>query len=807
MKLDPRKIAQELLRREKALETAKDFTASIKRELFDKQLNFIEDPSRNKAAICTRRAGKTMMWPRYCFIVALENPKSLIRVWGITRLRTKQLLWQEFIDAAHRHKIAIKAHETELSIRLDNGSEIRLVGADKDQSAQRKRGDKTTLEVILEAQLFGPFLRTLVEDVVEPCLFDTQGTMCLEGTPHPVPTGYWYNVTGGNDTAHDWVSEGMLISTGAEQEKELVGAGWSCHHWTQLDNPHLPHAKAELERLRKKRNWTLDTPTYVREYLGRWVRDEGVLFYKYNEGRNSFTLTEVVPWGPGWKHVLGWDLGSKDDMALVAWGWHPSRRELFEAGSWKKPGALAEEVMQQIANWEKLGFNFIAKVADTGGGGRMYVEDVMSRYSQVFEKASKTDKLDHVRMMNDDFQSATIKVQRGSLLATEYSALPKDPDWDPDSGKPPGEDPRFPNHCCFIAGTLIHTARGQIPIESVTTSDQVLTRAGWRQVLKHAPTGEKEVISRLGLTGTPDHPIWTENAGWRRLDSILDTDVVLYSWNSLESLSGEGFTGTDIQIRSGGRIGFTTNEPTRQVDLSGYIEPSTQNNTDRYQRDITSIMSMRTRSIMSPAICNSLMEQHILDNTRLSAGKKTQNSTLRVSKKHVSRPPSGTGPLREELGIASTLDNLWQGDHFTPVTVSFVEHLLSLKQKVRRSAATSVTQNVDETAESITRSESVEIVEKTLSSTSTQNKKTAVVYTLTVEGQHEYFANGALVSNCDAALYSWRKALSYLDFEPVVAEESDAERVEREDEERLSRVSEHEDWWEADFPELDALND
>lgn len=447
MKLDPRLAAEELARRGTSLAKASTITAAIREELFDRQLNFIDDQARSKAAICTRRAGKTMMWPRYCLITALEKPGALIRVWGITRLRVKQLLWDEFLKCSNRHKLQIKSHETELTIRLDNGSEIRFVGADKDQSAQRKRGDKTTLEVILESQLFGPFLRTLVEDVAEPCLFDMKGTMCLEGTPGPVPTGYWYWITGGSEVNGRWDSEGMLVASGTEQEKELIGAGWSCHRWSLLDNPHLPHAKDEIERLRKRRNWTIDSPTYVREYLGRWVKDDGVLFYKFNEGRNSFDLSELTPWGPGWKHVLGWDLGSKDDMALVAWGWHPSRRELYEAGSWKKPGARADEVMEQINKWEKLGMDFIAKVADTGGGGRMYVEEVMSRYSQVFEPAKKTDKLDHVRMMNDDLVSAFIKVQRGSLLAGELGALPKDPNWDPDSGKPPGEDPRFPNHC------------------------------------------------------------------------------------------------------------------------------------------------------------------------------------------------------------------------------------------------------------------------------------------------------------------------------------------------------------------------
>ena len=137
--IDPRRAAEELARREQALARAASLTAAIRAELFDRQIAFVNDPARNKAAICTRRAGKTMMWPRYCFITALENPKSLIRIWGITRLRVKQLLWQEFVDVAARHKIRIKAHETELTMRLENGSEIRFVGADKDQSAQRER--------------------------------------------------------------------------------------------------------------------------------------------------------------------------------------------------------------------------------------------------------------------------------------------------------------------------------------------------------------------------------------------------------------------------------------------------------------------------------------------------------------------------------------------------------------------------------------------------------------------------------------------------------------------------------------------
>ena len=453
--IDPRKAAEELARRERALAQARGVTAAIRAELFDKQLAFIDDPSRSKSALCTRRAGKTSMWSRYCTIEGLEKPNSLIRVWAINRLRAKQLLWEEFRTVFARHRIPVKMHETELTIRFENGSEIRLLGADKDKEAQKKRGDKTRMEVILEAQLFGPFLRTLVEDVAEPCLFDHQGTMCMEGTPGPVPTGYWYWITGEDKTPDvgQWNSGGMLISTGnrtegGDTEKERVGAGWSCHRWGVLNNPHLPHAQEELARIRKRKGWNADSPTYVREYRARWVKDDGVLFYKYNASRNDYSYLQVQPWGPGWKHVLGWDLGSLDDMALGVWGWHPSRRELYQAGEWKKPGASAEEVVEQIQKWEKAGFNFIAKVADTGGGGRMYVEQVMRRTSQVFEPAKKSEKVEHARLMNDDFLSGRLRVLEGGEYSMELGSLPKDPNWDPDSGTAPEEDPRFPNHLC-----------------------------------------------------------------------------------------------------------------------------------------------------------------------------------------------------------------------------------------------------------------------------------------------------------------------------------------------------------------------
>ncbi len=420
--------------------------SKIMDELFDRQLAFVNDKSRNKAAICTRRAGKTEMWPRYAVKIAQENAKTLTRIWAINRLRCKQLVWQGLIDVCARHQIKIVKNETELTVKFENGSEIRLLGADKDKEAQKKRGDKTILEIILETQLFGAFLQKLVEEVSEPCTMDLKGTICLEGTPGPVLQGYWHAVTGGENFKETWTSPGVTTKDRSGEEK-ITGAGWSVHHWSVLDNPHLPHMREELRLLKIKRNWSDSNPTYIREWLGRWVNDLGALYYAFDPIRNVYE--GITPYGIGWEHTLGWDLGAKDDMALVVWAWHPKYPTLFEAFSWKQPGALAKEVMSEITDMETKGFSFVKMVADTQGGGKMYVDDVMSRFSKLFEPASKSEKFMHSRLFNDDLREGAVKLMKGSPYAEEISALARDLDWPPEDkpDAPPREDPRCPNHC------------------------------------------------------------------------------------------------------------------------------------------------------------------------------------------------------------------------------------------------------------------------------------------------------------------------------------------------------------------------
>lgn len=91
---------------------------------------------------------------------------------------------------------------------------------------------------------------------------------------------------------------------------------------------------------------------------------------------------------------------------------------------------------------------------------------------------------------------------------------------------------RGPQHHCFPKGTLILTPTGQTPIEQISKGDLVITRKGPRKVEKtgnHVDLLQTVTHEKGHLTGTPDHPVWTQNRGWVELQSLTQADTLL-SW-------------------------------------------------------------------------------------------------------------------------------------------------------------------------------------------------------------------------------------------------------------------------------------
>ncbi len=92
---------------------------------------------------------------------------------------------------------------------------------------------------------------------------------------------------------------------------------------------------------------------------------------------------------------------------------------------------------------------------------------------------------------------------------------------------------RTPN-ACFVAGTLVHTREGMVPIEKIRVGDWVLSQPegggeqAYKRVLNTLVFDDKEVYSVdfatkeliCTVVATDNHPFWVENVGWTRADML-----------------------------------------------------------------------------------------------------------------------------------------------------------------------------------------------------------------------------------------------------------------------------------------------
>lgn len=109
---------------------------------------------------------------------------------------------------------------------------------------------------------------------------------------------------------------------------------------------------------------------------------------------------------------------------------------------------------------------------------------------------------------------------------------------------PVDEGPRPPIHVnACLSGTLIRTARGDVPIELVEVGDYVKTHTGaWRRVYtvmaRHHDGPARTLINSLGcrVRLTNEHPILTKNKGWIEAGSVEAGDVFFHDPQDLAGL-------------------------------------------------------------------------------------------------------------------------------------------------------------------------------------------------------------------------------------------------------------------------------
>jgi len=269
--------------------------------------------------------------------------------------------------------------------------------------------------------------------------------------------------------------------------------------------------------------------------------------------------------------------------------------------------------------------------------------------------------------------------------------------------------------CCFPAKTKIKVDGGYKNIEDVKVGDLVLTRDGYKKVLKSWKTGTKRVVTNFGITATPDHPIITTN-GVKRLDKLTASDTI-YMWKQ-KQLSIEELPIKDILGQNRGKDGCITIDTQKGFPFL-YIDRYGLTTLGKYLKDTLFTIKMKILSIMKLKTWSVLQPKNTLRNTGI---KKNLRLHLKIWKQQEWLLKNGTNLVRDENFIQGLGNFLGKTKKSIVKNVKYVGLYIKLiTQKDPNIVQESVDKEVD-------------------------------VYNLMVDECHEFFANNVLVHNCDAVL-------------------------------------------------------
>lgn len=287
----------------------------------------------------------------------------------------------------------------------------------------------------------------------------------------------------------------------------------------------------------------------------------------------------------------------------------------------------------------------------------------------------------------------------------------------------PQEEPEDKHNHCFEGSTMIETIVGPMPISELSVGDLVATSKGFRPVVRIWNNGERKTFRYLmrfdtfdvNLICTPDHLIKT-NLGWTEISKLESGMVVSLS----KHLTEKYFTSMLEKDTSGSTkcacIGLCGNSIMASV-----------------KKVFMSITKIITRGIIGPKTWNRSRHIRISQTTSNYVSKTILNGQRNSGKQALKVPRRGTRQKLELLGIESRGHKHGLVENTSSTHVNFAERNIRVGIQAQPNIAITTVKLLH--------------LEK-------GEERLNVVYDLTVQGAHEYLANGILVHNCmDPARY------------------------------------------------------
>lgn len=504
MRLPPSAVAKlvELARRKPVvLESQQTDAATAAEELraflYPKQRAFFAlGGAKWRATRKVRRAGITTGGCRELLARAISIPGFRASIIGTTRNEARDRAWRSdtksgcvdvleqlagdpikhpTLTAYQLGGITVEIRDADSTLVFSNGSEIELFGVENLRSHRKKRGGAKHVMWIDEAQDFF-LLEEFVDAVVLPMLSDFVGEMWLTGTPGRDCVGMFYDVTrepeDGEEPNPSWqVHElsvvdnprfGRVIKVGAEfyveDNLEIRTGPYDSAQEAETAAVNVRWERTGGETLKAK-GWKGDEPDFVREWLGRWVKQDARYVYPvhavpqhvllYAEQRladNPFVGTDPrfdghPPWYDHhravqdlprarrgfrpyqWLYGLWVDFGyNPDPFAITIGAFTPDLPDVFEMFSWKCTRVHTDDqgAYMKLA-WDAID-SIVSFVGDPAGKQDDF-EVWQTRMNLPITEANKRGKNTLEEFLADDIRRGRVHLRRNSPLHTEMKHL------------------------------------------------------------------------------------------------------------------------------------------------------------------------------------------------------------------------------------------------------------------------------------------------------------------------------------------------------------------------------------------------
>lgn len=519
-----RQILAELARRRPVLadsqrNAAADAAALLRGFFYPKQAAFFTSPAKRKATSKTRRAGATTGGCRELLARAIEKPGFRATIVHSTRVEARQRAWlsdtksglvdvlrelgtpveHPSIEVIMLGGVRADIRDQAMTIDFSNGSKIDLFGFDDERAMRKQRGLAKHVYWIDEAQdirfLEGFFNRVILAQQDFDC------EVWLSGTPGQDCAGMFYEIT--KDETED-----------GPRAKEW--ASWEVHRIAQVDNPffgrvvtatesgwmvyyvednftadtgvrHGPYAtyfEAEKAATQVRwdrtagaalaaKGWKGDEPDFVREYLGKWSKQDARFVYpvhscnpydllyaversmspeRHREGKPRVTIANwrdhnnPMTQQPSmwcdiekaisdlpkrkkfnqkrqWMFAIGADFGfHPDPMAIVVWAFAHDTQDVYELFSWKATKVHTDDQgLYLLKAWNELD-NVVVLVGDPANKQDDF-EVWRTRLQLPIDEANKKGKNVLEEFLADDIRRGRVHLRRNSPLHDEMKHL------------------------------------------------------------------------------------------------------------------------------------------------------------------------------------------------------------------------------------------------------------------------------------------------------------------------------------------------------------------------------------------------